>query len=633
MEMLRAVIYSRCSTEEESQADALKKQEAESIACVRNQGWYLVDKYVEAKSGTSAVGRDEYQRLYDDLQTNKFDVIVIKSQDRLMRNVKDWYLFIDRLITNGKRLYIYIESKFYSSDDSLITGIKAILAEDYSRELSKKMNNAHRNRQKNGGKSMLTSRTFGYQKCADGKTEVIEEEVEIVRQVYSLCIAGYGSRTISNILMNQGFKNRNGNHLSANRVLKMIRNPLYTGTMVMNRKHYEFDAKKVIQNPPEEWIYQEGAVPAIIDKETWQKANEQIDKRAKKHNQPTTYHAWSNPGKFQLSGKLVCADCSKKYYRTFRKSYANPDETVVEWKCSTYMTKGRKNINRRDKLRNVTKDFYDGCDNTHLEEQIVFSLLEQICNQYLELTSQKKKKIIDRTIQLLQKALRRNDVGNELHRLGGEEKRLLRQKDMLLSKLLDSVISDSDYQRKNGEIETRIATINSRREELKQSEWEMKNLEQRIDRIKSNLENGGIEKATVGRMLEDIEEIIVHEWHLVIRFNPLKLMGLTDHNPLNAGLCYDSENDDFTILVDYPFPSTTEKGRFIDRISIVELMEQTPAVTAKKIAVQISRPLYTVQKRIAELRKDGCIKYAGVGGRGTWEVLKSSELIRAQRRK
>lgn len=144
--MLRAVFYARCSTEEESQKDALTQQVKEAKACIKDQGWTLVDRYIESKSGTTTKGRTEYTRLYEDLLKDKFDIIVIKSQDRLMRNVKDWYLFIDRLVTEQKQLYIYIERKFYTTDDSLITGIKAILAEDYSRELSKKINNAHRNR-------------------------------------------------------------------------------------------------------------------------------------------------------------------------------------------------------------------------------------------------------------------------------------------------------------------------------------------------------------------------------------------------------------------------------------------------------------------------------------------------------
>ena len=90
--IFRAVIYARCSTEEESQKDALKKQVEEGKASVREMGWTLAGLYVESRSGTTTKGRSEYNRLYEDLTGDKFDVIVIKSQDRLMRNTKDWYL-------------------------------------------------------------------------------------------------------------------------------------------------------------------------------------------------------------------------------------------------------------------------------------------------------------------------------------------------------------------------------------------------------------------------------------------------------------------------------------------------------------------------------------------------------------
>ena len=138
--------------------DALAKQVIEAKEAVKRNHWLLVDSFVESRSGTTAEGRREYLRLFDQMQSDQFDVIVIKSQDRLMRNTKDWYVFIERMQKNGKQLYLYLENKFYSPEDALISGIKAIMAEEYSRELSKKINNAHRHRQKNGGRMMLTNK-------------------------------------------------------------------------------------------------------------------------------------------------------------------------------------------------------------------------------------------------------------------------------------------------------------------------------------------------------------------------------------------------------------------------------------------------------------------------------------------
>ena len=110
---LRAVFYARVSTEEEMQVNALAKQIQENRDIIAEKGWILVDEYIdEGKSGTKTKGRKEYNRLFADMLEGKFDVIVIKSQDRLMRNTLDWYMFLDRLVNNDLQLYMYLDNSF-----------------------------------------------------------------------------------------------------------------------------------------------------------------------------------------------------------------------------------------------------------------------------------------------------------------------------------------------------------------------------------------------------------------------------------------------------------------------------------------------------------------------------------------
>ena len=113
-------------------------------------------------------------------------------------------LFADRLNCAGKRLYFYLENTFYSPEDALLTGIKAILAEEYSRELSKKMNLAHQKRQQNNGKPVLTSKSYGYRRTADGAIEIIPEEAAVTRRMYELCADGLGGRKIAAVLAAEG---------------------------------------------------------------------------------------------------------------------------------------------------------------------------------------------------------------------------------------------------------------------------------------------------------------------------------------------------------------------------------------------------------------------------------------------
>lgn len=622
MALLRAVIYCRCSTEEESQVDALRNQMIESEACVKAQGWLLIDKYVESKSGTTTRGRKEYNRLYEDLLFDKFDVIVIKSQDRLMRNVKDWYLFLDRMISHGKRLFMYIEHKFYTNDDSLITGIKAILAEEYSRELSKKINNAHHYRQLNGGKAMLTSRVFGFVKMPDGSISVAEEEAEKIRRIYEYCAAGYGSRTIANILLKQGYKKRNGTALTATSIGRMIRNPLYKGILVMNRFHYDFEIKRTIKTPKEEWIYGTDMVPAIVSEELWEQANAAMTQRAERYHQNGVYIKGSSPGKYNLSGKIVCGQCGSPYYRTRRRGYGNKNDIVIEWKCSTYIEKGRKEKNRLNSLRKVSAEIKEGCDNAHLKEDTLYSLLEQVSSKYYDFKNQDRNCMINQAVRILRKALNEKSSGNEWERLEVDEKKTIQQKDLLLTKLLDGVISDVDYQKKNVQLEEKMLNLKLQRNKLKQKEWEIKNLEQRIDKIKRRLEEGGIERAAVSNMLEDIKQITVHEWHLDITFDPFKIIGFSENRPNRNITAAEDEEKEFTITVKYPFSPMTERGRYLDKETIIKIMRETPDTTAKKIAVQMNRPVKVVQNRIKELRMAGTIRFNGKGGHGFWEVLK-----------
>lgn len=621
MALLKAVIYCRCSTEEESQVDALRKQVMESEACVKEQDWLLADKYVELKSGTTTRGRAEYNRLYEDLLYDKFDIIVIKSMDRLMRNVKDWYIFLDRMLSNRKRLFIYIDRKFYTADDSLITGIKAILAEDYSRELSKKINNAHRHRQLNGGKAMLTSRVFGFLKMPDGSISVVEGEADIIKEIYEYCANGYGSRAIANILLNQGYRKRNGTVLTSTSVGRLIRNPLYKGILVMNRYHYDFETKRTIKNQKEEWIYGTDIVPAIVDEKLWEQANTAMTKRAEFFHRNSIYIKGNSPGKFDLSGKIVCGQCGRPYYKTRRRAYADRNEIMIEWKCSTYLEKGRRKKNRSDNLRKVPKEFKEGCDNIHLEENVLFSLLAQMASQYYDFKNQETGSIINHAVTILRIALKEKTSVYEWKQLEEEENTTIRQKELLLTKLLDGIISDSDYKKRNEQLEEKLTNLQIKKDNSKQKEWEVKNLEQRIKKIKNWLQKGGIERAIVSNLLEDIKQITVYEWHLDFIFDPHKNIGFSDIRPDRTLMEGEDAEKEFTITMKYPFSPLTERGRYLDKETILKIMRETPDTTAKKIAVQMNRPLKIVQNRIKELRMAGKIKFNGKGGHGFWEVL------------
>lgn len=636
--MVRAVIYGRCSTEEESQRDALENQVAEAKECVIEHGWLLMDCYVESRSGTTTKGRKEYNRLYADMMQDKFDIIVIKSQDRLMRNTKDWYLFVDRLTTQQKKLYLYLEQKFYSADDALITGIKAILAEDYSRELSKKINNAHKSRQQHNGNIILTSNAYGFKKLTDKSVVLVEEEAKIKERMYYLCAEGFGTRTIANILKNEGILNRSGKPFTANSILRIIRNPINKGTVVMNKKHFDFDTKKVICVPEKEQFVHKNKVPRTVSDELWEKANLQIDSRRIVKKRTEDLARGKNPGKQEFSGKIVCGLCGEPYYRKMRRTYKNKT-TVYEWKCKSYLTVGRNTEqSARPQLRKVPLEEGRGCDNVHLEEEPFIKFLGNTLEEKYDVN---KEKLTEKMIFLLKNVLKENDMKSEIDEQIMLQDKIKSQMNLLVDKLLEGILDDSQYLIKKEQLEKELQHIKSKIKELEVKKRKENALQEKIETIERMIqEKKVVECSMINILLDEIDKIIIYPTYLEIKYLLNEKQGIdadsmTDEDNLNenekmSGIVGDSRLDSNKNRQITKFEKVrVEYGTLFDHCrrqkealqEVVDYMRENPNITAREIAEKCGRTTSCIQQRIAKLRKEERIRYIGKGGHGYWEVL------------
>lgn len=627
----RAVIYCRVSTQEQAQRDALAVQVEEAQNAVKSNEWVLVDQYIEMESGTTKHGRSEYMRLLDDIKDkNKFDIIVIKSLDRLNRSAKNWYLFVEELVNNDKLLYIYMDRAFYKTDDRLISGVKAILAEQYSRDLSSKINNAHEYRQKNGTTVLINNNTYGYVKNPDKSVSIHPEEAKMIRKIYRLAAQGCGSRTISKILYQDGIRNRNGNQLEESSIRRIIKNPLFKGVVVMNKRHFDFEKKKEIKNPESEWIYHQGLVPAIVEEELWEKANKMLKLsaaqvkgagRQKKHREL-----------YDFSGKLICGECGAPYYKTFRRQYANPEHVIVEWRCSSYLKHGRKKQEVAEGT-NQSKEWgadeqelrrgqITGCDNIHLKQEGLERMMRELSGQLF--AWQDEENMIRRIIKILSEVL----LTGETHLKKEEvEKNLMavrNRKSRLLDLLLDNTISKQGYKSKQKELEQEEQRWTERLERMDVEEEKIRQTKERLVGIEQKLRADGCEKIQAGLLMQVMDHIRVFEDRLEIELNPVALPGVASvHGWImqKPGALQKDYLQEY--LIEVPTARYFADTRIIKKKkkeSIPDILRKEPFLTNKELAKRLDVTFSTLRRWLADYKKKGQIYFDKTGGKGQWRV-------------
>ncbi len=495
---LKAVFYARVSTEEEEQLNAIEKQIEENRDIISQKGWILVDEYIDKGiTGTQAKKRNEYIRMLDDIQKDKFDVIVVKDQSRLQRNTMDWYIFLNEIVQNQKKLYLYLENAFFDPKDKFIFGIKAMMAEEYSRDLSKKGNAAKKRRQEKG-KPIITNRTWGF-KNINGEILIDEEEAELVRQIYKLFADGFGGRVVSRILREEGVRNRNGKTLSENTIREIVKNPLYKGIVVMNKEHFDFEVKKIIKNPESEWIYREGLVPQIISVDLWERANAQINSRK---TVDRTHNVGINKGNTLLSSKIICGECNSKYWRNKRAQ-------GVYWYCSEGVRSGK--VREKTGMK---------CVSLNLKEDEILSLIQHLGDQLIN--KEKKEEILSNAIRKIYEGLSDSNSGESIEDIQSKKEKLNKRKDALMDLLLDGTIAKSDYLFKMNDIAKQIELLNEKEIKIQEKKEENDELFERLNKVRILFQDKTEKGIEVPLMCSHIEQIRVYEKRLDVYLDFLK---------------------------------------------------------------------------------------------------------------
>ena len=486
--MQRVVYYSRVSTEEEKQKNALKFQCLENEEFISKQkDWQLVDSYIdEGKTATTVSGRDEFKRLIEDLKNDKFDIVLIKILDRGWRNSLDWKLFEKLLMVSKKRLFIRTRNAFYdytNPSDYLATGMEAYFAEYNSLNQSIKMNNAHQRRMSKGSSVITNGKLWGYDQ-ENGKLIINEKEAEIVKYVFEAYADGKGFRIIANELNDMGVKNQKGNAFALTTLKRMIRQEKYKGTLICGKRRKNFFTKEYEEVPESEWFVHEDAVPAIVSKELWEKANKILEGKRKEYNlEETRKIAGYFSGKYALSSKIKCGLCGRTYYH----SKYNTMKYVV-WECRGYREYGKKAPN--------------GCTNIKLPDHEINQVVKEVIYEFWK----NKDSSIERVIKVLNKVLDNNDYKPQIDSLTKQIDKIKNYKRKARKELYDETITKEEYEIDIKSFDNDLLLLQERLNALLEKCNATVDKKERLENIKNKL---NIEIKDINAITDEIIEVMV----------------------------------------------------------------------------------------------------------------------------
>ena len=280
---MRLGVYCRVSTDKLDQLNSLETQKMFFEEFAEKNNHTLVKIYAdEGISGTQLKKRAEFLEMMHDAELGKFDMVVTKDVSRMARNVLDFLQSIRKLKSMGIPV-LFVNTNLSTQDGEMMLTMLATVAQEESRNTSSRIKFSKR---LNAEKGRVPNLVYGYDKIIGDyfNLNINEFEADIVRQIYKMYITdNLGAGKIAKILNERKIKTKRGYKWSQNAICRLIANEIYTGIIVNGKQEIgDFLTNERINKPEEEWKIFERRNLAIIDRETYEKAQRIMAENATK---------------------------------------------------------------------------------------------------------------------------------------------------------------------------------------------------------------------------------------------------------------------------------------------------------------------------------------------------------------
>lgn len=321
-------------------------QEKNVRSFIASQGWEAGEVYSDIDiSGLNEANRPAFLKLKRDYEAGKFQVAVADDFSRFSRNKSQAMALLGTMnIATAK------EGVADASDD-FMPAMYFLLADKFSKDMSKRWNNALTLRHEKGvppsGK-----RQFGYDKV-DGQYLQNPAQAAILREAYERYTAGEGARVICDDFNKRGLPSAGPARWYPNGFFDLLDKPFYGGDIVWTKYKKIFvdgEEKKVV----DEVLTSKGKHVPILDAAEWAAWRKAREDR-KTHKKPR------NP-KWFASGIVRCGLCGAAMVS------ARDRRGVDNLSCSVNNNKGKTACPGVRRKRSIVSFKIHMWLNTHYDE-------------------------------------------------------------------------------------------------------------------------------------------------------------------------------------------------------------------------------------------------------------------------
>jgi len=354
MEVKKAALYARVSSERQAEKDLSIPAQIKALRKYAfERGWDVVVEYVDEAESARSANRPAFKEMIAMAKTKEkpFDTILVWKLSRFARNREDSILYKSLLRKRGISVISINEQVDESPAGHLLEGIIEVIDEFYSLNLSQ---DTVRGMKENVSRGFYNGgfTPFGYKRTrvkvgmAD-KTKLAPDENEtiVIKKIFEMAVGGQGGKEITKALNTAGIRTRFGKQFSTTSINHILRNEVYTGTLVWRFKNNVYGNPKA--STSNDIIRVPNCHEAIVSIEDFNRVQQLLTKR-----RPISQHPRTVASQYLLSGLLHCGKCGAAMSGCWAKS-----GKYFYYECVQHQKKGKGVCNCRLIGKDKLEDF------------------------------------------------------------------------------------------------------------------------------------------------------------------------------------------------------------------------------------------------------------------------------------